>query len=152
VSTGVTVGSGPTVDWDLKEGRLGIQTAKVEVTDQQGAKTSATVRVDLAVCGSCDPPKPPCPSLNVVSPTNVRYGQIAIFRATVSPHDPSAKLSYLWSLINGQLISGQEGTTLRIKAVGQPGDVITATVKIMGLDPACNRKASAGSLIKRADN
>jgi hypothetical protein len=86
----------------------------------------------------------------VISPTNIRQGEVAIFQATVSPHNPSAKLTYLWSHSNGKLISGQEGTKLRIKAVGQPGDVITATVKIMGFDPACNREASARSPIKSA--
>jgi len=145
VGSGTIIGSGKRVSWDLTEARFGIQTAKVEVTDQRGGKISATATVDVVMCGSCDPP---CPTLSVSCPSEVKQGEVADFVATVSGPD---QLTYLWSHSNGKRIAGQEGSNLKITAVGSDGDVITATVTVLGLDPACNRQASCESrIVKRS--
>lgn len=145
VGSGMIIGSGKSVDWDLTEARFGIQTAKVEVADQRGGKISATTTVDVVMCGSCDPP---CPTLSVTCPSEVKQGEVADFVATVSGPD---QLTYLWSHSNGKRIAGQEGSNLKITAVGSDGDVITATVTVLGLDPACNRQASCESrIVKRS--
>jgi hypothetical protein len=143
VSAGTIVGSGATVNWDLSDSRLGIQTASVEVNDRRGGHVSARTTVDLVVCGACDPP---CPTLTVTCPTEVNQGADVVFVATVS----GQQLTYLWSHSNGKRIAGQEGSELRIKAVGLPGDVITATVRVLGIDPACNYQASCESRIVKA--
>lgn len=146
VSAGTIAGSGPTVNWDLTKSRLGTQTASVEVIDLRGGKTSRTTTVDLVVCGACDPG---CPTLNVSCPTTVAEGKTASFEAWVSGDRLAGKLIYLWSHSNGKRSGGQKGPKLKIEAIGLPGDVITATVRILGLDPACNQQASCESRIEK---
>lgn len=148
VSAGTIVGSGPTVDWDLTQSALGIQTANVEVADQRGGKVARTTKINLTLCGACDPG---CPTLSVTCPTNVPEGEFVIFEAWVSGDDTLQKLTYLWSHSNGKRSAGQVGAKLKIEAIGLPGDVITATVRVLGIDPACNYQASCESRItKRA--
>ena len=99
------------------------------------------------LCGACDPP---CPSLIVSCPTNVSKGEVADFKATVSgdPDTTSGKMIYLWSHSNGKRLSG-EGPTLQIQAKGMPGDVITATVRVLGVDPVCNHQATCRTLVSK---
>jgi hypothetical protein len=144
VTAGAIAGSGATVNWDLYKTPLGMQTAMVEVMDQRGGKASSIARVNVVVCGACDPP---CPSLSVTCPTEVTQGNVVVFAATVSGVGPDEKLTYLWSHSNGKRLAGQEGPGLRINAIGLPGDVITATVRILGIDPSCSRQASCESRI-----
>lgn len=142
VSKGAIVGSGQAVAWDLR-GAYGKQTAVVEVSDRRGGKASSVARVDVVECGACDPP---CPVVNVTCSTNVTEGEIAIFEATVNGGDLTEKIIYLWSH-SGERIAGEEDWKLRIKAKGLPGDVITATVRVLGFHPACSYQASCESTI-----
>jgi len=142
VSKGVIVGEGPNVNWDLARA-FGPQTATVEVTDQRGAKVSSSVEVNMEECSVCDPP---CPTLSVSCPATVTEGETAIFEASISSPE---ELKFLWSHSNGQRIPGQQGAKLRIKAVGSPGDVITAAVRVLGIDPACSYQASCETRIEK---
>jgi hypothetical protein len=145
VTAGAITGIGEIVNWDLFKSPLGMQTAVVEVIDERGGKASSVVRVDVVMCGACDPP---CNTLSVSCPSSVTEGGIATFRATVGG-EPPERLTYLWSHSNGKRIPGQEGPELKIKAIGLPGDVITATVEVGGIDPACNRQASCETRIEK---
>jgi hypothetical protein len=144
VSAGTIVGTGATVNWDLYKTPFGMQTVTIEVSDQRGGKATSTAKVKVMVCGACDPP---CPSLSVTCPAEVNLGNEANFIASVS--SDGEKLTFLWRHSNGQRLSTQAGPNLKIKAVGFPGDVITATVDVLGLDPACSRQASCESRIVR---
>jgi hypothetical protein len=144
VTAGAITGIGEIVNWDLFNTPLEMQTATVEVTDGQGGMASGVVRVEVVMCGACDPP---CPTLSVSCPSSVSEGEIATFQATVGG-DPE-KLTYLWSHSNGKRIAGPEGPELKIKAIGLPGEVIKATVEVQGLDPACSRQASCESRIEK---
>jgi hypothetical protein len=148
VTAGTIVGTGASVNWDLSGSRLGNQTASVEVSDKRGGKESAKTVVELVVCGACDPP---CPTLSVTCPTEVHEGEIAEFTATASADDSVQKLIYLWSHSNGKRVASDQGPKLQIKATGLPGDLITATVRVLGIDPACNYQASCESrIVKRS--
>jgi hypothetical protein len=146
VSAGTISGSGAAANWDLIGVDLGTHTAKVEVVDQLGGKASSIARVNVAMCGACDPP---CPTLSVTCPKKITEGEVAVFVATVTGGDRAQKLTYLWSHSNGKLILGQDGAELRIEAIGLPDDVITATVRILGVDPACNSQASCESKVAK---
>ena len=142
---GAITGVGAFINWDLSRARLGMQTVRVEVTDQHGAKASSAATVNVVQCGSCHLP---CPTLSVTCPSEVTQGDIAVFAPAVSGIESDGKLTYLWSHSNGKRIAGQESPGLRIEATGSPGDVITATVKVLGIDPTCNRQASCESRIR----
>ena len=65
VNAGAITGIGEIVNWDLFKTPLGMQTATVEVTDGQGGMASSVVRVDVVICGACDPP---CNTVSVTCP------------------------------------------------------------------------------------
>ena len=149
-SAGVITGSGANVKWDLTQVRLGFQTVKVEVADQRGGKTSSMAQIKIVLCsGDCHPPRPFCPVLTVSCPTRVTKGAVADFEATFNsdPDTTGGKLIYLWSHTNGKRLNGTQDTKLKIEVPGAPGDVITATVRVVGVDPSCNRQATCQTRI-----
>jgi hypothetical protein len=144
VTGGSVIGDGPTVDWDLRK-TVGKQKAVVEVTDNHGAKTSSAVEVSVVPKTSgCDFP---CTTLEVACPASVIGGETVTFEVRVGGDLPG-KLTYLWFDSNGKRIPGQ-GPELKIKARGARGDVIKATVEVLGLDPACSQRASCESKIEK---
>jgi hypothetical protein len=144
VSGGEILGEGARVRWDLRKAGLGRQKVIVEVLDQRGGKTSSASEIEVIKHTDCDPG---CPALRVTCSSNVTEGEIATFEAKVG--EPDQALKYLWSHSNGQRIPGQQGAELKIKAVGSPGDVITATVRVLGIDPACSYQASCETRIEK---
>jgi hypothetical protein len=147
VSSGEIEGVGQLVTWNVDPKRSGVQTAKVEVADTKGSKASSAVSVELVPCGSCDPP---CPALNVRCPATVVEGATVLFEAVIADSDFTNEPVFLWHVSSGR-IAGQVGPVLRIKANGSPGEVITATVRVKGIDPTCSSEASCASeIVKRA--
>ena len=145
VSGGKILGEGAQVRWDLRRASLGRQKVVVEVTDQRGGKTSGVSEIRVIAHGACDPSF--CPMLSVSCPTSVIEGEIATFSLAIPGNEPN--LVFLWSHSNGHRFPGQKGPTLKIKAVGSPGDIIKATVTVLGLDPSCNRQASCETTIEK---
>lgn len=147
VSNGVIEGSGSIVNWDLN-GAFGPQTATVEVTDRRGGRSSSVAQVRVVPCDSCDPPRT---VLEVICPTSVRESATALFEARISG-DTFGNQIFLWRHSNGTRIPEGEGPKLRIKATGFPGEVITATVRVLGLDPFSNSEASCrAKIVKRVE-
>ena len=148
VSNGVIEGSGSIVNWDLN-GAFGPQTATVEVTDRRGGKSSSVARVRVVHCESCDPP---CTVLEVLCPATVSEGETVLFKASIGGYDSSKRLIYLWSHSNGKRIPEKNESRLSVKAIGLSGDVITATVRVVGIDPFCRSEASCqAKIVKRAE-
>ena len=147
VSAGTVEEYGPEASWDLSRGPVGIQTTTVEVTDSRGRKSSSTITVKVVECSTCDPPRP---YIRLNCPASITQGDTAEFTASVMPaEEQSPDLKYLWSHSHGEREAGQEGATLRIKAIGAPGQVISVTVTILGLDPATNRVYTCRSTIEK---
>lgn len=144
-SAGVIAGTGEIASWDLTQAPLGFQTARVEVSDQRGRKTATTAQVEIAAC-SCELF---CPRLGVSCPKNVIQGEIVTFIASLDGINLTDKLTYLWNHTHGRRRSGQQGSKLEIKATGQPGDMITATVRIRGLAPECNYQATCQTQVTK---
>jgi hypothetical protein len=146
VTAGAIAGNGPTANWDLFKTPFEVQTATVEVTDGRGGKASRTAQVKVVVCGVCDPPRP---YLSLTCPSKVSQDSVAVFTVTVSGVGPDEKLTYLWSHSSGKRLPGQAGPELKIQAIGSPGDVIKATVEVLGLDPSVSRQASCETHIEK---
>lgn len=146
VSVGTVAGFGSEASWDLSRSRVGRQKATVEVTDSRGEKSSSTITVEVVECRTCHPPRP---YIRLNCPASITQGETADFTAFVSPDQQSPDVKYLWSHSHGERQAGQEGATLRIKAIGAPGQVITATVTILGIDPASNRVETCRSTIEK---
>lgn len=146
VTAGVIAGTGEIASWDLAKVPPGFQTAKVDVTDQRGLKPSTTAQVEIVVCDTCHLF---CPAITVSCPKNVAAGEGVTFVASVDGINPTDKITFLWNHSHGRRLGGQQGSKLRIEATGQPGDMITGTVRIRGIDPACNHQATCQTQITK---
>jgi hypothetical protein len=141
-------GQGPRVWWILEDVPVGSYVTKVKVSDRRGGLTIGAVSVNIVVCGSCDPPPPPCPKISVSCPNRVGRGRLIVFSATVKGSRPDREPSYTWSINAGRIVSGQYTRHLEVDTTGFPFENITATVHVGGSDPACSRDASCSSMIK----
>jgi len=88
-----------------------------------------------------------CPSVSVSCVgTNKWCDPPFFFLATVSNTDPKQKISFEWTVANGQIVSGQ-GTSV-IKVVGNlVNKTLTASVKLIGLVPECTGLVASVSLV-----
>ena len=141
-TAGRIVGDGPNVTWDLTGVQPGTYTANVEVDDGCGcvAFTSTSVTVERCPCVPRPAPeKPPCPTITVDCPTGlVNVGQPVTFTASVTGGDPSAQLTYNWTVTAGNITSGQGTPSITVDTTGLAGGTtITGTVTVGGIDPNC---------------
>jgi hypothetical protein len=147
-STGGRItGDGANVTWDLTGVQPGTYTATVEVDDGCGCVSfsSTTVTVSEPPTGCC---VPPCPDLRVDCPTGLTTeGDPITFTANVSGGDPSASITYNWTVSAGTIRSGQGTPTIQVDTTGIGGQTVTATVELGGVAPECNRTASCSSQV-----
>jgi hypothetical protein len=78
-----------------------------------------------------------CPTIVVES--NPLGKKMVEFRAVVSGVSKDLKISYRWSVDNGEIVSGQGGDSITVK----PKLGVAATVKVTGLDLACASTAKS---------
>jgi hypothetical protein len=147
-STGGRItGEGANASWDLSGAQPGTYTATVEVDDGCGCVSFSSTSVTIAKCTDC---VPPCPELSVSCPTDlIEAGQPASVSANVSGGDPSASITYNWTVSAGTISSGQGTPSITIDTTGVAGGGnVTATVELGGVAPECNRTASCTFGIK----
>jgi len=145
VSGGEILGERAEARWDVRKAQPGRQKVVVEVVDARGGRTSRSAEITIRRSDTCDPG---CPAISVICPATVTRGDVATFEASVS--GLKDKLTYLWSHSNGHRIPGTEASKIGIRADGSPGQVIIATLRIPGVDPACAHEASCESTIVNA--
>lgn len=145
-TVGRIAGESSLVTWNLEDVPLGTYRATVEVSDGRGGKASESVSIIVQDCGKCDAG---CPVVVVTCEDNANEGQLADFTVTVSATDPEVNLRYMWTVANGEIMKGQGSKTITARVLGPPGDLITATVRVGGLDPACTFEASCVSRIQK---
>jgi hypothetical protein len=76
-----------------------------------------------------------CPT--IVVETSSLGGKLLEFKTVVNGISKDVKLSYSWSVTNGELVRGQGSTVIAVR----PRLGVTATVKVGGLDLACSSTA-----------
>ena len=128
-------GRGPIV-WDLSGANPGTYTATVEVNDGNNHTAMGSTTVTIAECTNC---VPPCPTISVSCPTDVKLGDPITFTASMSG---DMNVTYNWSVSAGTISSGQGTSSISVDTTGLGGQTVTATVEIGGLDPSCSRTAS----------
>jgi hypothetical protein len=137
---GRITGDGPNVSWDLTGVQPGTYTTTVTVDDGCGCVAFSTTSVTVAGCTNC---VPPCPTVNISCPTDqITAGTPATVSVNVSGGNPSATVTYNWSVSAGKIASGQGTSTITVDTTGLAGQTVTASVDLGGLDPSCQRTAS----------
>ena len=139
VTGGTLSGEGRSVSWDLGTLSPGTYTATVSVSDGAAPAVTGTATVTIAVCEPC---RPPCPTLSVSCPSDVKVGEPITFTASVSG---DASVTYNWSVSAGTISSGQGTSSITVDTAGLGGQTVTATVELGGLDPSCSKTASCST-------
>lgn len=85
-----------------------------------------------------------CPIISVIGPNRItQTGEFMFFTVEVKGIEAD-KLSYNWNISQGKIANGQNTSTLSVAtSLELAGQVITATVEIIGLPQNCDNKFSA---------
>lgn len=147
-SYGTIVGEGPNVVWDLSEvgpGRFSITVGVGIGNVIQGKTLTRTFNAEL--CPVCHP-RCYCPSIDIWTPSAfVRVGSSFILSTDVRGLE-NQRITYQWSISEGEIIAGQNTPRILIKTVsGMKNNELKATLKIGGTDPACNCPTTASKNI-----
>ena len=87
-----------------------------------------------------------CPSIELAAPTQaVTEGEIVTLHATIKA---SAKLTYMWAISAGEIVSGQGTNAIQIKTDNLGGEYVTATVEVKGLHTSCSATKSESFAVK----
>jgi hypothetical protein len=84
--------------------------------------------------------KIPCPSIVLSGPASytVEEGDSLIFRVNpLGKAYDNLGVTYNWAISNGTIVQGQGTNRINISTEGLKGQMITATVELGGLEPAC---------------
>ncbi|HEX8135965.1 MAG TPA: hypothetical protein VF544_00100 [Pyrinomonadaceae bacterium] len=116
---------------------------------RRGLNCLAVLCFSLLAFGASKPaqsPKTECPAITIDCPTSCyKPGQPFTVTANVTGVDPKLSLSYEWELSSGTITSGQ-GTASITVTEETDCQIITATVRVKGLDAACQNSASCSTV------
>lgn len=87
-----------------------------------------------------------CPVVVVSCPDSAN-GPTLHFNANVSIGDPSAKLTFKWTVSAGKITSGQETASIIVDTEGAGGITFTATVEVAEFPKECKNKASCSIVV-----
>jgi len=88
---------------------------------------------------------PDCPQTRIDCPADIpETGKTYKLTFHVEGLHTSNDLTYIWSVSNGEILSGQGTRTLEIR-VKDPGKAVTATASLGGIDPDCNGASASCS-------
>ncbi len=85
-----------------------------------------------------------CPTILVDCPETA--GTVVRFTAKVSQGVPPAKFTFNWTVLGGQITSGQATSSISV-ASGFRGQPLTATVELGGIDRTCPNTASCSTKV-----
>jgi hypothetical protein len=117
------------------------------------ATTHITGLIILSMLFSASPAKPSassnqCPTITIecISDNDCCNSPFE-FVVHINGKRPTDKPVYKWSISAGEIVSGQGTASIKVDAAKYPGQVVTATVEIDGLEPGCAKTASVTQTI-----
>jgi hypothetical protein len=148
-SAGTLSNCGKSMSWDLSHEPNSTYTATVTVSDRRGGEDTAELKVDIADCGSCDAPPPPCPNITISMPNGTDDISHLVFKVSTDRASSYITESYRWTAGLGKIIKGEHATEVVIDAKGLEGEELTVKVEVGGFDPSCSTVQSLRLLIKQ---
>jgi hypothetical protein len=137
-SQGRIVGDGPVVTWDLSGVAPGTHKAFVEIqTGPAGNYCEAFSSTNVLVM-PCPPPRPVCPDVSIICPTDIVPDQPLTFSSNVSGGSPSVTPIYNWTVSAGTIIEGQGTPTIKVDTTGLAGQTVRATLSMGGYTLDCS--------------
>ena len=86
----------------------------------------------------CPPPRPTCPNVEIICPTDIVIDQPLTFRSNVSSTTSGVAPIYNWSVSSGTIIEGQGTPTIRVDTTGLAGQTVKATLSMGGYTMDCS--------------
>jgi hypothetical protein len=142
VSGGQVVGQGNEVIWNLEGVRPGVYTITTSIKGKSGVSAETkTQSVSVSECECLCPCV--CPTLSVTGKEIVRASESLVFTANVSG-GIATDIRYNWTVSQGEIVSGQGTSQIKVKTTREMTGFIKATVEIGGnLCDMCKRIESA---------
>jgi hypothetical protein len=91
---------------------------------------------------------PHCPAIYVSCPDTSPDSPLT-FNAQVSGVDPSAKLTFKWTVLAGVIVSGQGTASITVDTTEASGQTVKASVEVWGLPNQCSKTASCSTDVIR---
>lgn len=146
VSGGQIIGEGRYVRWNLHGSKPGTYTIALEIIENKEKRTATeTVYVlEEACCGFCE-----CATVSVSSSETFVYeGESIRFQAKVAG-GTQEEVKYKWTVLGGEIVSGQGTPEITVKANSNNEESITAKIEIEGLCANCPNEESVIVKIKK---
>jgi hypothetical protein len=145
-------GDGPETTWDLSGLAPGYYKASVDIyTGSSDAECNAFATTRVLV-NPCPPvPRPTCPNVEVICPTDVAVDQVLTFSSRLTGGSPNATPPiYNWSVSAGTIIEGQGTPTIRVDTTGLAGQTVKATLSMGGYTQDCSASCAVSIPIPEA--
>lgn len=137
-SSGRIIGDGSVVTWDLAGAAPGYYQASVEIeTGNLDGECQAFTSTRVAVT-PCPPPRPVCPNVEIVCPTNIAIDRPLTFSSNVTGGTAGITPIYSWTVSAGTIIEGQGTNTIKVDTTGLAGQTVRATLSMGGYTLDCS--------------
>src|SRR5215813_14258675 len=137
ISSGQIVGEGAAVTWDLSGVAPGSYKAFVEIETGTTDAACEAFSSTTVVISPCAPPRPVCPNIEIVCPTNIVPDQPLTFSSRVVGGISAGTPSFNWTISEGTIIEGQGTDTIKVETTGLAGQTIKASLSMGGYTPDC---------------
>ena len=135
---GRIVGEGPSVLWDLASVTSGYYKAFLQIeTGSNDDHCEAFASTNVLV-NPCPPPKPVCPSVQIICPPSVAVDQPLTFTSNVTGGTNVGTAIYDWKVSAGTIIEGQGTPTIKVDTTGLAGQTVRATLSMGGYALECS--------------
>ena len=147
---GRIVGDGAAVVWDLAGVEPGYYKAFLEIeTGSNNDECQAFASMNVLI-NPCPPPKPVCPSVQIICPQNVVPDEALTFTSNVTGGTNIGTPIYNWSLSAGRIIEGQGTPTIKVDITGLAGQSVRASLSMGGYPLDCSDSCPVQIPIPRA--
>lgn len=136
VTGGRIEGEGATVAWNLAGAAPGQHKAYLVINTGNGDEVCEALANTMVTVKSVTI-SPTCPSVGIDCPEQVRVGQPATFRSTLTGGTGNVPKIYNWTVSGGKIVSGQGSSSITVDTTGMEGQSLKASLVMGGYDEEC---------------
>ena len=142
-SAGVISGEGPVVTWNLAGLKPGYHKVSLDIQSVGSEGTCQAFSSVSVLVNPCAEVRPVCPTVAVVCPTDLAYGQTLTFSSRLTGGVPAnTNAVYNWTVSAGTIVSGQGTDTIKVDGTSAAGQSITAMLSVGGYNLECAASCS----------
>lgn len=149
-SAGRINGDGGAVTWDLSGVAPGVYKAFIDIETGTNDGECQAFTSTTVVVKPCPPPRPVCPNVEIICPTNIVIDQPLTFSSNVTGGTPGVAQTYNWTVSAGTIIEGQGTPTIKVDTTGLAGQTVKATLSMGGYTMDCSASCAVSIPIPEA--